>query len=74
VWYALITILYVDILDTPGTLYSTVYLVILDFEHSTAAQYCIVGLRDTFSISMGALMGMSPVTASIKNATGKPGT
>lgn len=37
----------------------------LDFENSTLA-YCV----DAFSISMGALMGTSPVTAFIESATG----
>ncbi|KAF5377737.1 hypothetical protein D9757_009383 [Collybiopsis confluens] len=71
VWYALITLLYVDILDTTGTLYSMAKFaglrdpVTLDFEGSTAA-YCV----DAFSISMGALVGTSPVTAFIESATG----
>ncbi|KAI0808160.1 xanthine/uracil permease [Fomes fomentarius] len=71
VWYALVTLLYVDILDTTGTLYSMAKFaglrdpVTLDFEGSTVA-YCV----DAFSISMGALMGTSPVTAFIESATG----
>ncbi|KAG6329725.1 hypothetical protein ID866_9364 [Astraeus odoratus] len=71
VWYALVTFLYVDILDTTGTLYSMAKFaglrdpVTLDFENSTVA-YCV----DAFSISMGALMGTSPVTAFIESATG----
>ncbi|KAJ7675115.1 xanthine/uracil permease [Mycena rosella] len=71
VWYALITFLYVDILDTTGTIYSMAKFaglrdpVTLDFEGSTMA-YCV----DAFSISMGALMGTSPVTAFIESATG----
>ncbi|KAJ7350272.1 permease family-domain-containing protein [Mycena albidolilacea] len=71
VWYALVTFLYVDILDTTGTLYSMAKFaglrdpVTLDFENSTIA-YCV----DAFSISMGALMGTSPVTAFIESATG----
>ncbi|KAJ7117933.1 permease family-domain-containing protein [Mycena crocata] len=71
VWYALVTFLYVDILDTTGTLYSMAKFaglrdpVTLDFEGSTLA-YII----DAFSISMGALMGSSPVTAFIESATG----
>ncbi|KIK69176.1 hypothetical protein GYMLUDRAFT_35245 [Collybiopsis luxurians FD-317 M1] len=71
VWYALVTFLYVDILDTTGTLYSMAKFaglrdpVTLDFEGSTAA-YCV----DAFSISMGALVGTSPVTAFIESATG----
>lgn len=43
--------------------------VTLDFENSTIA-YCV----DAFSISMGALMGTSPVTAFIESATGISGT
>ncbi|KDQ57892.1 hypothetical protein JAAARDRAFT_34700 [Jaapia argillacea MUCL 33604] len=71
VWWALISFLYVDILDTTGTLYSMAKFaglrdpVTLDFENSTVA-YCV----DAFSISMGALMGTSPVTAFIESATG----
>jgi len=71
VWYALVTFLYVDILDTTGTLYSMAKFaglrdpVTLDFEHSTIA-YCV----DAFSISMGALVGTSPVTAFVESATG----
>ncbi|KAF8197060.1 purine transporter [Pholiota molesta] len=71
VWYALITFLYVDILDTTGTLYAMAKFaglrdpVTLDFEGSSIA-YCI----DAFSISMGALLGVSPVTAYIESATG----
>ncbi|KAH9054711.1 permease family-domain-containing protein [Lactarius vividus] len=71
VWYALATMLYVDILDTTGTLYSMAKFadlrdpVTMDFERSTVA-YCV----DAFSISMGALMGTSPVTAFIESATG----
>jgi len=71
VWYALVTFLYVDILDTTGTLYSMAKFaglrdpITLDFENSTIA-YCV----DAFSISMGSLMGTSPVTAFIESATG----
>ncbi|KAH9849108.1 permease family-domain-containing protein [Lenzites betulinus] len=71
VWYALVTFLYVDILDTTGTLYSMAKFaglrdpVTLDFEGSTVA-YCV----DAFCISMGALMGTSPVTAFVESATG----
>ena len=57
--------------DTTGTLYSMAKFaglrdpVTLDFENSTIA-YCV----DAFSISMGALMGTSPVTAFVESATG----
>ena len=86
-WYALITVrkypiklllcsqilqfLYVDILDTTGTLYSMAKFaglrnpVTMDFENSTIA-YCV----DALSISLGALMGTSPVTAFVESATG----
>jgi AGZA family xanthine/uracil permease-like MFS transporter len=70
-WYALITFLYVDILDTTGTLYAMAKFaglrdpITLDFERSTVA-YCV----DAFSISMGALVGVSPVTAFVESATG----
>ncbi len=63
--------LYVDILDTTGTLYSMAKFaglrdpVTMDFENSTVA-YCV----DAISISLGALMGTSPVTAFIESATG----
>lgn len=40
----------------------------LDFENSTIA-YCV----DAFSISIGALLGTSPVTAFIESATGIAG-
>lgn len=43
--------------------------VTLDFENSTIA-YCV----DAFSISMGALMGTSPVTVFVESATGISGT
>lgn len=65
------TFLYVDILDTTGTLYSMARFAGLrdmetgDFEHSTWA-YCV----DAFAISLGALMGTPPVTVFIESATG----
>lgn len=71
IWLALVTFLYVDIMDTTGTLYSMARFAgvmnerTADFENSTWA-YCI----DAFSISMGALFGTSPVTAFIESATG----
>jgi AGZA family xanthine/uracil permease-like MFS transporter len=61
-------------IDTTGTLYSMAKFaglrdpVTMDFENSTIA-YCV----DAFSISMGALMGTSPVTAFIESATGISG-
>ncbi|KAF8309293.1 xanthine/uracil permease, partial [Clavulina sp. PMI_390] len=71
VWQALVTFLYVDLFDTTGTLYAmakfsgVVDPVTKDFERSTVA-YCV----DALSISMGSLLGTSPVTAFIESATG----
>lgn len=61
---ALITFLYVDILDTTGTLYSmarfagAVDPVTQDFEGSSVAY-----MVDALCISIGSLLGTSPVTA-----------
>ncbi|CAG8462305.1 7611_t:CDS:2 [Acaulospora morrowiae] len=70
VWVALITFLYVDILDTTGTLYSMAKFSGFmdetgDFEGSTAAFIC-----DASSISVGAVFGTSPVTAFIESGAG----
>ncbi|GBB85696.1 hypothetical protein RclHR1_12180005 [Rhizophagus clarus] len=71
VWVALFTFLYVDILDTTGTLYSIAkfggYMnhETGDFEGSTAAFIC-----DAISISIGALFGISPVTAFMESSVG----
>ncbi|KAK0612371.1 permease family-domain-containing protein [Bombardia bombarda] len=68
---ALITFLYVDILDTTGTLYSMAAYADLvdpvtnDFEGSTAAY-----MVDSISISIGAVFGSPPVTAFIESGAG----
>ncbi|KAI8632660.1 purine transporter [Xylariaceae sp. FL1651] len=68
---ALITFLYVDVLDTTGTLYSMARLanvvdpVTGDFEGSTLAY-----MVDSISISIGSLLGCSPVTAFIESGAG----
>ncbi|KAM0215105.1 hypothetical protein ACHAQD_008617 [Fusarium lateritium] len=68
---ALITFLYVDILDCTGTLYSMARFSNLidehtqDFEGSATAY-----LVDSISISIGALFGTSPVTAFIESGAG----
>ncbi|KAI1349906.1 purine transporter [Xylaria sp. FL0043] len=68
---ALITFLYVDILDTTGTLYAMAHLADVvdpetqDFEGSTAAY-----MVDALSISIGSLFGSSPVTAFIESGAG----
>jgi len=70
VWVALITFLYVDIMDTTGTLYSMAkfggYMYKNgDFDGSTAAFLC-----DATSISIGACFGLPPVTAFIESGAG----
>ncbi|KAI0020600.1 permease family-domain-containing protein [Xylariomycetidae sp. FL0641] len=68
---ALITFLYVDILDCTGTLYSMARFANLmdpvteDFEGSSVAY-----MVDAVSISVGALLGCSPVTAFVESGAG----
>ncbi|KAF3768631.1 hypothetical protein M406DRAFT_62735 [Cryphonectria parasitica EP155] len=68
---ALITFLYVDILDCTGTLYSMaryadlVDPVTQDFEGSTLAY-----MVDSICISIGALLGCPPVTAFVESGAG----
>jgi adenine/guanine/hypoxanthine permease len=68
---ALITFLYVDILDYTGTLYAMARFAgaidedTQDFEGSTVAY-----LVDAFGISIGALFGSPPVTAYIESGRG----
>lgn len=68
---ALITFLYVDILDCTGTLYAMARFAgaineeTQDFEGSAVAY-----LVDAFGISIGSLMGLSPVTAFIESGAG----
>lgn len=68
---ALITFLYVDILDCTGTLYAMAKHADLmdpvtqDFERSTVAY-----MVDSISISIGALLGTPPVTAFIESGSG----
>lgn len=68
---ALITFLYVDILDCTGTLYGMARFANLmdpvteDFEGSTIAY-----MVDAISISIGALLGCPPVTAFVESGAG----
>lgn len=68
---ALITFLYVDILDTTGTLYSMARFADLvdpvtqDFEGSSIAY-----MVDALGISIGALLGTPPVTAFVECGAG----
>lgn len=67
----LVTLLYVDILDCTGTLYSMaqfagmVHPETQDFEGSTVAF-----MVDAISISIGALFGVPPVTAFVESGAG----
>lgn len=70
IWVALITFLYVDIMDTTGTLYSMAkfggYMYKNgDFDGSTAAFLC-----DATSITVGAVFGVPPVTAFVESGAG----
>lgn len=68
---ALITFLYVDILDCTGTLYSMARYASLvdpvtqDFEGSTLAY-----MVDSLTISIGAVLGTPPVTAFVESGAG----
>ncbi|GAA5817496.1 hypothetical protein MFLAVUS_011044 [Mucor flavus] len=70
IWIALITFLYVDIMDTTGTMYSMANYGGFtdkagDFEHSTYAFMC-----DAVTISIGACFGSSPCTAFVESGAG----
>ncbi|KAI1317249.1 hypothetical protein EDD11_008735, partial [Mortierella claussenii] len=70
IWIALVTFLYVDIMDTTGTLYSMAKFGGYmhkngDFDGSSAAFLC-----DATSISVGACFGVPPVTAFIESGAG----
>lgn len=75
-WLALITFLYVDFLDCTGTLYSMANFLglyipnfidkkTLQFERQLPA-FCVDGV----SITVGAVLGTSPVTVFVESASG----
>ncbi|KAF2319244.1 hypothetical protein GH714_014201 [Hevea brasiliensis] len=69
-WEALVTFLYVDILDTTGTLYSMAkFAGFLDQNGHFEGQY-FAFMSDATSIIVGSLLGTSPVTAYIESSTG----
>ncbi|KAL9230248.1 hypothetical protein vseg_005626 [Gypsophila vaccaria] len=69
-WVALITFLYVDILDTTGTLYSMArFAGFVDENGDFEGQY-FAFMSDAFSIVVGSLLGTSPVTTFIESSTG----
>jgi AGZA family xanthine/uracil permease-like MFS transporter len=68
---ALLTFLYVDILDCTGTLYSMArYCGAVDEQTQDFEGSAVAYLVDAFSISIGSLFGCSPVTAFIESGAG----
>ncbi|KAF7850766.1 hypothetical protein BT93_L5015 [Corymbia citriodora subsp. variegata] len=69
-WEALATFLYVDILDTTGTLYSMAkFAGFTDANGDFEGQY-FAFMSDASSIMVGSLLGTSPVTAFVESSTG----
>uniref|UniRef100_A0A0C9S858 TSA: Wollemia nobilis Ref_Wollemi_Transcript_12346_3084 transcribed RNA sequence n=1 Tax=Wollemia nobilis TaxID=56998 RepID=A0A0C9S858_9CONI len=69
-WEALVTFLYVDILDTTGTLYSMAkFGGFVDAKGDFEGQY-FAFMSDAFAIVIGSLLGTSPVTTFIESSTG----
>ncbi|XP_004240877.1 adenine/guanine permease AZG1 [Solanum lycopersicum] len=69
-WEALITFLYVDILDTTGTLYSMArFAGFTDEQGNFEGQY-FAFMSDASAIVVGSLLGTSPVTAFVESSTG----
>ncbi|KAI8983036.1 permease family-domain-containing protein [Pilobolus umbonatus] len=69
-WIALITFLYVDIMDTTGTMYSMARYGGFcdksgDFEHSTYAF-----MSDAVAVTVGSCLGSSPCTAYVESGAG----
>lgn len=69
-WVAVVTFLYVDVLDTTGTLYSMArFAGFVDRNGDFEGQY-FAFMSDAVSIVVGSLLGTSPVTAFIESSTG----
>ena len=69
-WVALITFLYVDILDATGTLYSMAKFSGSMKENGEFEGQYSAFLSDASAIVVGATLGTSPVTAFIESSTG----
>ncbi|KAG5296686.1 purine transporter [Histoplasma ohiense] len=68
---AFITFLYVDILDATGTLYSMArYCGAIDERTQDFEGSAVAYMVDAFSISIGSLLGLSPVTAFVESGAG----
>ncbi|KAK0525789.1 hypothetical protein OC834_005038 [Tilletia horrida] len=71
VWLALISFLYIDVMDTTGTLYSMArYAGLLDDRTGNFEGSSVAFLVDAGCITIGSLMGLSPSTAFIESASG----
>ena len=69
-WEAVITLLYVDLLDTTGTLYTMArFAGFVDEKGDFEGQY-FAFMSDATAIVVGSLLGTSPVTAFIESSTG----
>ena len=69
-WIALVTFLYVDILDATGTLYSMAKFSGAMKENGEFEGQYSAFLSDASAIVVGATLGTSPVTAFIESSTG----
>ncbi|KAI3704999.1 hypothetical protein L1987_75229 [Smallanthus sonchifolius] len=69
-WEALVTFLYVDILDTTGTLYSMAKFAGFTDENGDFEGQYFAMMSDAAAIVVGSLLGTSPVTAYIESSTG----
>lgn len=70
-WIALITFLYVDIMDTTGTLYAMAsYAGLVDDDTKDFEGSAMAYVTDAFSITIGSIFGVSPVTAYIESGSG----
>ncbi|KAJ5558203.1 hypothetical protein N7461_002175 [Penicillium sp. DV-2018c] len=68
---AFITFLYVDILDTTGTMYSMArFANVIDQETQDFEGSAIAYMVDAISISIGSLFGSPPVTAFVESGAG----
>lgn len=69
-WVALVTFLYVDLLDTTGTLYSMAkFAGFVDEKGEFEGQY-FAYMSDATAIVFGSALGTSPVTVFIESSTG----
>ncbi|XP_068640987.1 adenine/guanine permease AZG1-like [Aristolochia californica] len=69
-WEALVTFLYVDILDTTGTLYTMASFAGFTNESGDFEGQYFAFMSDAAAIVVGSLLGTSPVTAFIESSTG----